>query len=184
MLLSGDGASSVAAVAQALGIAEARGDAQPDDKREAIAQMQAAGAVVAMVGDGINDAPSLAQAQVSVSLGSATPLAQWTADVVVLSDELPRIADAIVHARRTFRVVRQNLAWAFAYNVVAIPAAAFGHVTPLVAAVGMSVSSLLVVGNAMRVARMRDAGGADRGSARDGATGLTLHDAKTSPTGP
>ena len=70
---------------------------------------------------------------------------------------LGRIADAIVHARRTFRVVRQNLAWAFAYNIVAIPAAAFGQVTPLVAALGMSVSSLVVVGNAMRVARMRDA---------------------------
>jgi Cu2+-exporting ATPase len=147
----------VAAVAQTLGIAEAHSDAQPDAKRATIVRMQEAGAVVAMVGDGINDAPSLAQAQVSVSLGSATPLAQWTADVVVLSDELPRIADAIVHARRTFRVVRQNLAWAFAYNVVAIPAAAFGHVTPLVAALGMSVSSLLVVGNAMRVARMREA---------------------------
>jgi Cu2+-exporting ATPase len=157
VLLSGDAASSVAAVAQTLGIAEAHGDAQPDAKRATIVRMQEAGAVVAMVGDGINDAPSLAQAQVSLSLGSATPLAQWTADVVVLSDELPRIADAIVHARRTFRVVRQNLAWAFAYNVVAIPAAAFGHVTPLVAALGMSVSSLLVVGNAMRVARMRDA---------------------------
>jgi len=158
VLLSGDGAAGVAAVAQELGVAEARGDAQPDDKREAIVRLQAGGAVVAMIGDGINDAPALAQAQVSMSLGSATPLAQWTADVVVLSDELPRIADAIVHARRTFGVVRENLAWAFAYNAIAIPAATFGHVTPLAAALGMSVSSLLVVGNAMRVARMRDAG--------------------------
>ncbi len=166
VLLSGDGASSVGAVAQTLGIAQARGDAQPDDKRKAIARMQAGGAIVAMVGDGINDAPALAQAQVSVSLGSATPLAQWTADVVVLSDELTRIADAIVHARRTFRVVRENLAWAFAYNVIAIPGAALGHVTPLVAALGMSLSSLLVVGNAMRVARMRDVGSTVRSPAR------------------
>ncbi len=158
MLLSGDRAATAALVGQALGIADARGDAQPEDKRGTILRLQAGGAVVAMVGDGINDAPSLAQAQVSMSLGSATPLAQWTADVVVLSDELPRIADTIVHARRTFRVVRENLAWAFVYNVVAIPAAAFGHVTPLVAALGMSLSSLLVVGNALRVARMRTAG--------------------------
>jgi len=128
----------------------------PEDKRAAVARLQAEGAVVAMVGDGINDAPSLAQAQVSLSLGSATPLAQWTADVVVLSDELSRIGEAIAHARRTFRVVRQNLAWAFLYNAIAIPAAALGYVTPLVAALGMSMSSLVVVANALRVARMPD----------------------------
>jgi Cu2+-exporting ATPase len=158
VLLSGDRAATVAVLAEALGIPDARGDAQPEDKRDAILRLQAGGAVVAMVGDGINDAPSLAQAQVSFCLGSATSLAQWTADVVVLGDELPRIAETIVHARRTFRVVRQNLAWAFAYNVVAIPAAALGYVTPLAAALGMSVSSLLVVGNALRVARLRTPG--------------------------
>ncbi len=155
MLVSGDRAATVTTAARAIGIADARGDALPEDKRAVVARLQAGGAIVAMVGDGINDAPSLAQAQVSVSLGSATPLAQWTADVVVLSDELSRIADAIVHARRTFRVVRENLAWAFVYNLVAIPAAAFGYVTPLVAALGMSASSLAVVGNALRVARIR-----------------------------
>jgi Cu2+-exporting ATPase len=157
MLLSGDRASAVASLARALGIADARGDALPEDKRAAIARLQGEGATVAMVGDGINDAPSLAQAQVSISLGSATPLAQWTADVVVLSDDVTRIAEAIVHARRTFRVVRENLAWAFVYNIVAIPAAALGYVSPLLAALGMSASSLAVVGNALRVARMRAA---------------------------
>jgi Cu2+-exporting ATPase len=166
MLLSGDRAATVALLAGALGIVEARGDARPEDKREAIARLQAGGAVVAMVGDGINDAPSLAQAQVSLTLGSATPLAQWTADVIVLSDELPRIADAIVHARRTLRVVRQNLAWAFAYNIVAIPAAALGYVSPLVAALGMSASSLVVVANALRLGRVRDDTAADRAASR------------------
>jgi Cu2+-exporting ATPase len=155
VLLSGDRAVTVAVAAAACGIADARGDATPEDKRAAIAALQAGGAVVAMAGDGINDAPGLAQAQVSVSLGSATPLAQWTADVVVLSDALPRIGEAIAHARRTFRVVRQNLGWAFVYNAIAIPAAAFGYVTPLAAAAGMSLSSLVVVGNALRVARIR-----------------------------
>ncbi len=154
VLLSGDRAATVAATAACVGIDQARGDALPEDKRAAVAALQAQGAVVAMVGDGINDAPSLAQAQVSVSLGSAAPLAQWTADVVVLSDELLLVADAIRHARRTLAVVRQNLAWAFAYNAVAIPAAAFGFVTPLVAAAGMSASSLVVVANALRVARL------------------------------
>lgn len=165
LLLSGDRAANVVATARALGIADARGDALPEDKRAAVARLQADGAVVAMVGDGINDAPSLAQAQVSLSLGSATPLAQWTADVVVLSDELSRIAEAVAHARRTFRVVRENLAWAFVYNAIAIPAAALGYVTPLVAALGMSVSSLVVVGNALRVARLP---GAARTCARNG----------------
>jgi P-type Cu2+ transporter len=155
MLLSGDRSETVAAVASALGIEHARGDALPEDKRAAVAALQRDGAIVAMVGDGINDAPALAQAQVSVSLGSATPLAQWTADVVVLCDDLSRIAEAIAHARRTLAVVRENLVWAFAYNVIAIPAAALGFVTPLAAAVGMSASSLVVVANALRVARMR-----------------------------
>ena len=154
VLLSGDRTATVAAVADALGIAAARGEQLPDDKRAAIARLQADGAVVAMAGDGINDAPALAQAQVSVSLGSATPLAQWTADVVVRSDQLPRIADAIAHARRTMRIVRQNLGWACAYNAIAIPAATLGLVSPLVAAIGMAASSLVVVGNALRLSRL------------------------------
>ncbi len=154
VLLSGDRASSVTAIARQLGIEDARGDLAPAGKREAIVELQAHGAVVAMAGDGINDAPGLAQAQVSVSLGSATPLAQWTADVVILSDALPRIGEAIRQARRTLAVVRQNLGWAIAYNAVAIPAAALGYVTPLLAAIGMSLSSLVVVLNALRLARL------------------------------
>jgi Cu2+-exporting ATPase len=156
LLLSGDRAATVAATAAVLGIADARGDALPDDKRAVVVALQQRGAVVAMIGDGINDAPSLAQAQVSVSLGSATPLAQWTADVVVLADDLTLIAATIAHARRTLGVVRQNLGWAFVYNAIAIPAAALGWVTPLVAAIGMSVSSLVVVLNALRVARLHE----------------------------
>ena len=155
VVLSGDRASSVRAAAIALGIGDAHGDLSPEDKRARVAALQARGAVVAMAGDGVNDAPSLAQAQVSISLGSATPLAQWSADVVVLGDDLPRIADAIAHARRTLAVVRENLGWAFVYNAIAIPAAAAGFVTPLAAAIGMSASSLVVVGNALRVSRVR-----------------------------
>jgi Cu2+-exporting ATPase len=152
-LLSGDRGETARHVAQAAGIAQARGDATPDDKRAYIAALQREGSVVAMVGDGVNDAPSLARANVSISLGSAAALTQWTADIVVLGEDVERIADAIAEARRTFRVIVQNLVWAFAYNVVAIPLAATGHLTPLAAALGMSVSSLLVVGNALRLSR-------------------------------
>ena len=153
LLLSGDRAETVAALAAEVGIADARAGLSPADKAAAIVALQRQGAVVAMVGDGVNDAPALAQAQVSVSLGSATPLAQWTADVVVLPDRLTMIATAIGESRRTLRVIRQNLGWAAVYNAVAIPAAAFGWVTPLAAAAGMSLSSLVVVGNALRLTR-------------------------------
>ncbi len=156
VLLSGDRAASVGDVARTLGVRDARGGLAPDEKRDVIARLQGKGAVVAMMGDGINDAPALAQAQVSISLGTATPLAQHTADVVILSDRVERAADAMREARRTMTVIRQNLAWAAAYNAVAIPAAAFGLVTPLVAAVGMSVSSLFVVANALRLTRTRE----------------------------
>jgi len=155
VLLSGDRPASVDAVARTLGLSDAHGNLTPDDKRAAIARLQEKGAVVAMVGDGINDAPALAQAQVSISLGTATPLAQHTADVVILSDRVERAALALREARRTLAVIRENLAWAAAYNAVAIPAAAFGFVTPVVAAIGMSVSSLVVVANALRLTRRR-----------------------------
>ena len=156
VILSGDRPASVDRVARTLGIADARGDLAPEDKRAAIAGLQAQRAVVAMMGDGINDAPALAQAQVSISLGTATPLAQHTADVVILSDRIERAATALREARRALAVIRQNLGWAVAYNAIAIPAAAFGFVTPVVAAVGMSLSSLVVVSNALRLAHRRE----------------------------
>jgi P-type Cu2+ transporter len=153
VLLSGDRRESVDAVAGALAIRDARAALLPEDKKDAIAALQREGAIVAMVGDGVNDAPALAQAQVSVSLGSAAPLAQWTADIVVLSDRVELVAATLHDARRTFAIIRQNLAWATVYNAVAIPAAALGLVSPLVAAVGMACSSVVVVGNALRLAR-------------------------------
>jgi P-type Cu2+ transporter len=153
-VVSGDRAATVRHVADAVGADGWHGDARPQAKRAFIAALQAHGAVVAMVGDGVNDAPGLARADVSLALGSAATLTQWTADAVVLGDELSRVAFAFAAARRTFRVIRQNLGWALVYNLVAIPLAVAGELSPLAAAVGMSVSSLVVVGNAWRLSAL------------------------------
>jgi len=149
--MSGDAPAAVARVCEALGVAAWEGGMTPEGKHEALRRMQAQGALVAMVGDGVNDAPVLAQAQVSVAMGGGTDLARSQADVVLLSDNLRQLASGVGVARRTLRIIRQNLGWAFAYNTVAIPLAMAGWVTPWMAGVGMSASSLLVVLNALRL---------------------------------
>jgi Cu2+-exporting ATPase len=153
-LLSGDRQNPVEHVAHQLGIAMARGGARPEDKLAFVRELQARGAVVAMIGDGVNDAPVLAGAQVSVALGGGTQLAQSGADMIVMSERLDALIAAVRVAQRTRRVIRQNLAAAVAYNALALPLAAFGFVTPLIAALGMSLSSLMVVGNALRLLRL------------------------------
>jgi len=153
-LLSGDRRATVEHAAKLAGITDFHGDATPEAKRAFVAALQRDRAVVAMVGDGVNDAPSLAQADVSLSLGRASALTQWTADVVVLGDDLRDLGVAMSTSRRIFRVIRQNLAWALAYNAIAIPLAAAGQLVPLAAAVGMSASSILVAANASRLARL------------------------------
>ncbi len=150
-LLSGDAAATVDRVAGELGIEEHRGGLLPDDKLARIRELQDDGAVVAMVGDGINDAPVLAGAQVSLAMGGGTQLAHASADLVLLSENLLHLPEGIDVARRTLRIIRQNLGWAVAYNVTAVPLAAAGFVAPWMAAIGMSLSSLLVVLNALRL---------------------------------
>jgi Cu2+-exporting ATPase len=155
-LLSGDGAGAVAEAAAALGISRVCAAATPEDKRAYVRTLQADGGVVAMVGDGINDAPVLAQADVSVAMASGATLAQAQADAVLLSGKPADLRRAIGVATRAMHIIRQNLAWAFGYNFLVIPAAAMGWVSPWLAAVGMSASSLLVIGNALRLRRARE----------------------------
>lgn len=152
-LFSGDRPENVAALAAQLGIEDARGGMLPEDKLAAVKALQAEGRVVVMTGDGVNDAPVLAQAQVSVAIDQGAEAAQAAADMVLLSSELMRLADGVEMARKTRVVIRQNLTWSVVYNVLALPAAALGHVTPWLAGLGMSMSSLLVVLNALRLAK-------------------------------
>ena len=153
ILLSGDQQSVTARVAAELGIARAIGAQLPADKLAFVQQLQAEGAVVAMVGDGINDAAVLSAADVSFAMGGGAALAQLSADCVLLGGGLAALGDAIGTAASTLAVVRQNLWWASIYNLVAIPAAAFGLLNPWMAGVGMSLSSAVVVINALRLRR-------------------------------
>jgi Cu2+-exporting ATPase len=150
-LLSGDQSSTVQAVADELGIDQFESRCRPEDKLARIHVLQQQGAVVAMVGDGVNDAPVLAGAQVSLAMGGGTQLAHASADMVLLSEQLPHLVTAIRASRRTLAVIRQNLAWALVYNLVALPLAAAGWIAPWMAAIGMSTSSLVVVINALRL---------------------------------
>ena len=152
-IFSGDAPAAAARVGAALGIADARGGLSPEDKHAALRALQEAGETVAMVGDGVNDAPVLAQAQVSIAMGGGADLARANADVVLLGNDLQALPEGLALARRTVRVVKQNLVWAFAYNFLAIPLAMGGWVTPWMAGIGMSASSLLVVLNALRLQR-------------------------------
>ncbi|HEY0063624.1 MAG TPA: heavy metal translocating P-type ATPase [Telluria sp.] len=153
VLLSGDAAEVAASVGAQLGIGTAIGGQLPADKLDYVRGLQQQGALVAMVGDGINDAAVLAAADVSFAMGEGAALAQRNADCVLMSGRLASLTDAARVASRTLRVVRQNLAWATLYNTIAIPAAALGLINPWVSAIGMSASSALVVINALRLRR-------------------------------
>ncbi|KPZ00452.1 Copper-translocating P-type ATPase:heavy metal translocating P-type ATPase [Pseudomonas syringae] len=154
LLLSGDSSPMVDRVAQALGIDEARGGMRPDDKLEVLRQLQAQGRKVLMIGDGVNDVPVMAAADISVAMGSATDLAKTSADAVLLCNRLPVLIDALNLARRTRSVIIENLLWAGLYNGLMLPFAALGWITPVWAAIGMSLSSLTVVLNALRLTRL------------------------------
>ena len=150
-LLSGDAAGAVEHVAKELEVSSWRAGVSPAQKLERVRALQAQGAIVAMVGDGVNDAPVLAGANVSVAMGSGTQLAHASADMVILSERLENLATGVAAARKTRSIIRENLLWALLYNLVAVPLAAVGWITPWMASIGMSASSLVVVLNALRL---------------------------------
>ena len=157
-LLSGDRSSVVSRVAQEAGFKQARADLDPMAKLEVLRLWRKDAGGVMMIGDGVNDAPALAIATAGVAFGAASGLAKQTADVVILRENLREVSELVVLARRTMRIVRQNLVWAFGYNAIGILMAAFGFLRPVVAAAAMVLSSLFVVGNSLRLARRRSSG--------------------------
>ena len=155
ILLTGDNETTARAVAAATGIDEVIAGTLPAGKADVIRDLQARGRRVAMVGDGVNDAPALAAASLGLALGSGTDVAMSAADLILLRDDLQVIADAIRLARGTFRTIRRNLAWAFGYNLAALPLAALGFLNPIVASAAMTLSSVFVVWNSLRLGRFR-----------------------------
>lgn len=155
-LVSGDNEAAVSYIAGQVGIENTRHSMKPEGKLAVIHELQAQGEIVAMIGDGVNDAPVLAAAQVSIAMGGGTQLAQASADMVLLSEHLPHLVDAIKMAQRSVSIVHQNLSWALIYNLLALPLASMGYVAPWMAAIGMSASSLIVVLNALRLNKSVD----------------------------
>ncbi|MCB1740564.1 MAG: cation-translocating P-type ATPase [Gammaproteobacteria bacterium] len=149
LIFSGDNLSAVSSVARRLDGVDFLAELTPADKHARLQALAAAGHRVGMLGDGVNDAPVLAAASVSVAMGGGTQIARVASDALLLSERLESLADAILLARRSRRIIKQNLVWALCYNAMALPAAALGVVAPWMAAIGMSASSLIVVGNSL-----------------------------------
>ena len=157
VLLTGDARETAERVAAEVGIERVLAEVYPEDKVAEVKRLQEAGEVVAMVGDGINDAPALAQADLGLAIGTGTDVAIEASDITLVSGDLRAAGDAIGLARRTLRTIKGNLFWAFAYNVAAIPLAVAGLLSPIVAAAAMAFSSVFVVTNSLRLRRFHSA---------------------------
>jgi Cu+-exporting ATPase len=154
VMLTGDNERTARAVARQLGIERVIADVVPQDKAAEIQRLRDAGEVVAMVGDGINDAPALATADVGIAIGSGSDVAKETGGLILMKNDVRDVAVAIRLSRATMRKIRQNLFWAFAYNSAAIPIAAAGLLNPIIAAAAMALSSLSVITNSATLKRL------------------------------
>ena len=152
-LVTGDNARTAAGIATQAGIRpdRVRAEVRPEQKAEFVKRLQAQGARVAFVGDGINDAPALEQADLGIAVSRASDIAREAADIILLNSEIEAVPESLGLARATLRTIKQNLFWAFFYNVISVPLAALGFLSPILCAAAMGFSDLIVIGNALRL---------------------------------
>ena len=150
-MLTGDHKGTAEAIAEQIGILHVVAQVLPEEKSAKIAEIQKTGKIVAMVGDGINDAPALTQADVGIAMGSGTDVAMATADVTLMGGDLRHLVTAFDLSKATIKNIKQNLFWAFIFNLIGIPSAALGYLTPILAGAAMAMSSVTVVTNALRL---------------------------------